>query len=125
MRIQGIKASVAYNEIKSKDEEPIDLNERNTVLIIKVVLNRKNADKISKDFPEHYIRLSKLLERKEFKDGISSIAIPFNAPIPKWIVPFIDYTTIIQDNIKVFPIEELGISRENNSKVTHTNIVSF
>ena len=125
MRIQGIKASVAYNEIKSKDEEPIDLNERNTVLIIKVVLNRKNADKISKDFPEHYIRLSKLLERKEFKDGISSIAIPYNAPIPKWIVPFIDYTTIIQDNIKVFPIEELGISRENNSKVTHTNIVSF
>lgn len=123
--IQGVKASIAYNEIKSKDEEAIDLSERNTVLIIKVVLDKKNADKISKDFPEHYIRLVKLLERKEFKNGLTSIAIPYNAPIPKWIVPFIDYTTIIQDNIKVFPVEELGISRENNAKVTHSNIVTF
>ena len=32
---------------------------------------------------------------------------------------------IVCDNIKVFPVEELGISRENNDKVTHTNIVTF
>ena len=125
MGIQGIKASVAYNYIKSKDEESIDLNERNTVLIIKTNLNKKNCDLIAKDFPEHYIRLVELLNKKEYKGNITSIAIPLNSDIPDWIVPFIDYATIIEDNLRSFPLEELGISREKNNSVINSNVVSF
>ena len=125
MIIQGVKASIAYNEIRSKEEEYIDLEERNTVLIIKTKIDKKNCNDISKSFPHHYLRLVSLLERKEFKNGITSIAIPLNSPIPEWIKPFIDYTTIIEDNLKSFPLEELGISRQKNNSVVNSNIVSF
>lgn len=125
MIIQGVKASIAYNEIRSKEEEYIDLEERNTVLIIKTKIDKKNCNSISKSFPHHYLRLVSLLERKEFKNGITSIAIPLNSPIPEWIKPFIDYTTIIEDNLKSFPLEELGISRQKNNSVVNSNIVSF
>lgn len=125
MSIQGIKASVAYNEIKSEDEEGVNLEELNTVLIIKTNITKKNCDLIMNDYPDHYIRLKKLLDRKEYKDGISSIAIPINLQIPDWIVPFIDYNTIIQDNLKIFPLEFIGLSKADSKYVTHSNIIQF
>lgn len=125
MSIQGIKASVAYNEIKGEDEEGINLEELNTVLVIKTAITKKNCNLIMDAFPEHYIRLKKLLERTEFKDGITSIAIPINLQIPDWIVPFIDYNTIIQDNLKIFPLEYIGLSKMDSRYVTHTNIIQF
>lgn len=125
MIIQGIKASVAYNSIKSRDEEPIDLNERSTVLIIKTDINKKNVDNIAKEFPQHYLKMVELLKKKEFKNGITSIAIPINAVVPDWVIPFIDYTSIIEDNLKSFPLEELGISKQKNNTVVNSNIVEF
>jgi hypothetical protein len=124
MSIQGIKASVAYNTIKSRDEEGINLEERNTVLIIKVIINKKNANLIAETHPEHFLRLMKLLETKGFSD-ISAIAIPTNIEIPDWIIPFIDYTTIIQDNLRSFPFEEIGISKMESKTITHSNILSL
>lgn len=125
MRIQGIKGSVAYNMIKDKMEEEIDLNERNTVLIIKVQIDKKNIDKIIDSFPEHYLRMQKVLELPEFKGSIDSIAIPFDKDIPDWIVPFIDYNTIIQDNLRAFPLESVGMSKMESKYVTHSNIIKF
>lgn len=125
MRVQGIKASVAYNGIKDSEEEGINLEERNTVLIIKTKINLKNADKIINEFPNHFLRLKKLLESKEYDGKIDSIAIPTNIKIPDWIVPFIDYNQIIHDNLKNFPLEEIGISKINNEDITHTNIIKF
>lgn len=125
MGIQGIKGAFAYNFIKDREEEAINLEERNTVLIIKTKINLKNFDKIKDEFPEHYVRLSKLLAMNEFKGKVDSIAIPTNIEIPSWIIPFIDYNTIIQDNLRSFPLEELGISKLESKNVTHTNIVSF
>jgi len=124
MSVQGIKASVAYNTIKSRDEEGINLEERNTVLIIKVNISKKNANLISETHPEHFLRLMKLLETKGFSD-ISAIAIPTNIEIPDWIIPFIDYTTIIQDNLRSFPFEEIGISKMESKTITHSNILSL
>lgn len=123
MRIQGIKASVAYNTIKSSDEEPISLDERNTVLIIKTIINMKTVDKIMQTFPEHYLRLKKLLERPEYKGKVEAIAIPMNIEIPDWVVPFINYTEIIHDNLRNFPMEEIGISKMENVDITHTNML--
>lgn len=125
MRIQGVKAAIAYNNIRSSEEENIDLEERNTVLIIKTVINKKNCNKIMDKFPQHYIRLRKLLDTKEFGGSIESIAIPTDIEIPDWIVPFIDYITIIHDNLKNFPLEEIGISKMESKNITHTNIMRF
>ena len=126
MTIQGIKASVAYNSIKGEDEEAINLDERNTVLLIKTTINKKNVNKIIESFPEHYMRLKKLLDEvKEFKGTIDTVAIPDNIDIPDWLVPFIDYTKIIQDNLRNFPFDEIGISKNNSRDITHTNIVKL
>ena len=123
-RIQGIKASVAYNSIREPGNEPIiNLEERNTILIIKTVINRKNADKIAKDYPQHYARLLKVLDDKNFKGKIEAVAIPMNSEIPNWVVPFINYTEIIHDNLRTFPLEQIGISKLENNDVTHTNLM--
>ena len=125
MSQQGIKASYAYNAIKSNEEEGIDLEDRNTVLIIKTKINTKNYNIIENEFPEHTLRLAKLLNTPEYKGNITSIAIPTNIDIPSWIIPFIDYNTIVQDNLRSFPLKELGISKLESKNVTHSNIVSF
>ena len=125
MRIQGVKAAVAYNGIKSSDEEPINLDERNTVLIIKTTINLKTVDKIMTSHPEHYLRLKKLLEKPEFKGKVEAIAIPMNIEIPDWIVPFINYTEIIHDNLRNFPMEEIGLSKVESNDITHTNMLTL
>lgn len=125
MRIQGIKASVAYNKIKSKDEPEINLEERNTVLIIKTSINIKNIEEIIESMPEYYMRMKDTLLSSDFKGKIDSIAIPGDMPIPDWIIPFIDYTTIIQDNLRSFPLDELGMSKLSNKSVTYSNILEF
>lgn len=126
MRIQGIKASVAYNAIKSKDEEAINLDERNTVLIIKTKIDLKNIDDIMESHPEHYLRMQELLLNPEFKGKLEAIAIPMNIDIPDWIIPFINYTEIIHDNLRNFPMEEIGLSKlNNNTDVTHSNILQL
>lgn len=125
MSIQGIKASVAYNEIKDKEEENIDLEGRNSILIIKTNITSKNADLIAESHPNHYLRLIELLKDENFKGEVSSIAIPSDVEIPDWIVPFIDYISIIQDNLRSFPLEEIGISKLDSKNITYTNIIQF
>ena len=123
--IQGIKASYAYNQLKSPSEPEIDLRERNTVLIIKVTINKKTVDKLVDEFPEYYSRMVKLMQTPEFKGKIEAIAIPEDSDIPSWIVPMIDYTTIIHDNLRNFPMDEIGMSKVESKDVTHTNILKF
>nr|DAS97477.1 MAG TPA: DNA polymerase [Caudoviricetes sp.] len=125
MSIQGIKASVAYNEIKDKEEENIDLEGRNSILVIKTNITSKNADLIAESHPNHYLRLIELLKDENFKGEVSSIAIPSDVEIPDWIVPFIDYISIIQDNLRSFPLEEIGISKLDSKNITYTNIIQF
>jgi hypothetical protein len=116
---------VAYNAIKSRDEESINLDERNTVLIIKTHINLRNVDKIMESHPEHYIRMEKLLENPEFRGKIDAVAIPMNIEIPDWVVPFINYTEIIHDNLRNFPMEEIGLSKMETTDVTHTNVLKL
>lgn len=120
MRIQGIKASVAYNWLKDEDSEPIDLSCRNSIDIAKVNIDKKNASKIAEDYPETFKKLMALLGRKEYKDGIHSIALPLNIAVPEWLLSFIDYDTIISDNTKSFPIGLLGIHESNVNGLTNT-----
>jgi hypothetical protein len=60
-----------------------------------------------------------------FKGSISAIAIPKDVVAPKWLSQFIDYTTIINDNIKNFPFESIGVVRGGKSNVNYTNIIKL
>jgi hypothetical protein len=139
MRIQGIKASIAWNLIKTSDYPGIDLNERNAINIAKVNINIDNIDKIKDEYPEIYNNMKELLLSEDFgyevrklKSGdkvvygtINAIAIPLDEPVPEWIREFVDYTTIINDNIGGFPYESIGIQRLDKSHTNYTNILKL
>ena len=125
MRIQGIKASIAWNIIRPEELTAINLDERNAINIAKVVINKANVDKIKDSYPEIYQHMLVALNREEFKNGIDAIAIPLEVEVPEWLAEFIDYNSIIQDNIAGFPYESIGIQRFGRDSVTYTNIVQI
>lgn len=124
MRIQGIKASVAYNALSAEGSEKIDLSQRNSVDILKVNITSKNIAHLEEDNPEIFARISELMKQKEYNTEITAIAFLPDAQPETWIYEFIDYNTIINDNLCNFPIEEVGIFRGNPAN-NYTNIVSL
>jgi hypothetical protein len=134
-RIQGIKASIVWNAVR-EELEPIDLDERNSIDIVKVNINSNNIYKIQNSYPEIYNKLvdlvglpkekSKIKQYADlFKGSITAIAIPKDVSTPRWLIEFIDYTNIINDNVKNFPIESLGIRRMGKDTVNYTNIIKL
>lgn len=125
MRIPGIKGSIVYNALKDDGLEAIDLTKRNSLDIVKCDISTKTINKIYETYPGTYQKMVELLQKTEFKDGISAIAIPLNVNIPKWLIGFIDYSDIINDNIKNFPLESIDLSQTPNDSVNYTNIISL
>ena len=142
LRIQGIKASIAWNMMKQSDDPGIDINERNAINIAKVIINRANADKIKDEFPDVYENIIKTLddetfktyaahpdpktgEKKILKNEISAVSIPLDFNLPKWLEPFIDYNSIIADNLNGFPYESIGLKRLGKNNVGYTNIIEL
>lgn len=146
MRIQGIKASMAWNVIKSNDLPAINLDERNAVNIAKVNINSLTVEHVKDKYPDIYENVLKALKMEEFlpttpsksaeeresikeklfaKANIDSIAIPLDVEVPEWLMPFIDYTTIVSDNIGGFPYESIGVMRMGKNTVNYTNIVEL
>ena len=126
MRIQGIKASLIYNALKDDDKEPIDLTKRNSLDIIKCDITMKNVIKIANDFPQTYEKMVALLNNPEYgKNCIDVIGLPLNEEVPKWILPFVTYKEIINDNMKNFPLQYIGLSQTQNDSVNYTNIISI
>lgn len=125
MMIQGVKASVAYNALHEPGTEAIDTTIRNSLDIVKVEINRRNIETIKDDFPGVYQRTIQLMDSvSQFKSGIDSIAIPLNEPVPKWVLPFVRYSEIINDNVAKFPLESIGIFRGNATNNT-SNLIAF
>lgn len=125
MRIQGIKASVVWNKIKTDDFDAIDLNERNAINVAKCDINTKSVEDLKEDFPEIYNNAVELLKDPLFKGKIDSIAIPLNTPVPEWLLRMVDCKTIVNDNISGFPIESIGIERLGDTNVNYTNIIQL
>jgi hypothetical protein len=140
MRIQGIKASIAWNMIRSSQDDAINLDERNPINIVKVQIDRTTIDRIKDSYPEVYNNMVAALDAEEFKtyvknpktgvkdkltaNEITAVAMPYETELPGWLEPFIDYNSIIDDNIGGFPYESIGIQRMNKS-VNYTNIVKL
>lgn len=125
MSIQGIKAATVYNKIKEESMDPIDLYSKNTVDILKVDINPKNILSLKETNERVYNALTELMEIKVFKGGIETIAIPEEETIPEWLKDYIDYVSIINDNLCNFPLESVGLNRSGKSTVNYTNIISF
>ena len=136
LRIQGIKAAMAWNHIRS-GLPGFDLKERNAIDIIKVSIDKNSVEKIREQYPEQYDRLCEMLDPycnktieeasigAVFKGKLENIAVPKDTPIPEWLIPFIDYDTIIQDNLSNFPIESVGLGSFGNKKTNYSNVVKL
>ena len=125
MRIQGIKASIAYNALHQEGTESIDLDDRNSVDIVKVLIDKHTIERIKDTYPDVYEKGVAFLEGNQYyKDGIDSIAIPTNEPVPRWVLEFVRYEEIITDNVGKFPMESIGLFRGNDSN-NKSNLVQF
>ena len=141
MRIQGIKASIAWNMIKPAETDGINLSERNAVDIAKVQIDRATMDRIKDSFPEVYMNIQNALDDDTFKtyvknpktgkkdklvsNEITAVAIPLDTTLPPWLEPFVDYDSILADNLNGFPYESIGIKRLSKTNINCTNIVQL
>lgn len=125
MRIQSVKGAVVYNKIRYPYMQAINMDERNSVDILKVNINNKNIGNISEKYPDIYNSIMELLNMKQFKDGIKAISLPPDVDIPDWLFDYIDFDTIVNDNLTPFPIETIGISRMDKSSINYTNIIQL
>lgn len=132
LSIQGIKASLIWNEIRDKELPAIDLDSTNNIDIVKTNITPSTIESIKDDFPDEYERLKALLEgrldkdlSKVLKGSITSVAVPRDVKTPEWLTHLINYTVIANDNIKNFPIESVGIMRMNKDNVNYSNILKL
>lgn len=129
MRIQGIKASEVWNRLRDDDLEMINLDERNTIGVVKVNINAKTAERVKEKFPEVYNRIKSLLNSTEIfgeksnpdKNEITTIAIPVDVATPVWVMEFIDYTTIINDTLCNFPTDSVNIETFGDNNTSYSN----
>lgn len=126
-RINGIKASYAWNMLKPDSENlpAINLEERNAIDIAKVDINKNNVEELKEEYPEVYENALKTLADPLFKGSITSIAIPANIIVPKWLLSVVDFKTIINNNISGFPFESIGIKRLSRDSINYTNIIQL
>ena len=124
MRIQGVKAIVVWNALRREDNIALDVNERNPVNIAKIKLNPKVLEKLKDKDPILYEKGMELLKDDTWKNSIDSIAIPLEQDVPEWLTEIIDYDAIINDNLKGFPLESIGI-RPASDKINYINIVQL
>lgn len=125
LRTNGIVASMIYNELRDSEMPAINLEERNKIIKIKLDVNKKNASKIKDLYPETYEKLMRLLDHPNLGSKVNTMALPVDSEVPDWILPFVDFNTIINDNLKNFPVESIGLKRFDNDSVNFSNIISL
>ena len=137
MRIQGIKASIVWNRVRDPQLEAIDLDARNTIGVVKVQIDPSNIDRIRDKYPDVYDRFVELfMDQTFFKPGINedytpkkkeitTLAIPIDVDTPEWVSEFIDYKTIVNDNIGNFPVESVGIRRLGANNINYSTMMKI
>jgi len=127
---QGVRGILAWNYLYP--ENTIELPEK--VDIVKVLLStEKEVEKLRDVNKKYYDIIMKNIfgnkEKKIAEKGVQVIAIPRNIEsIPEWMLPFIDYDTIVNDNISRFysVLESLGVQTLRTTKKEYfTNILKI
>lgn len=134
MKIQGIKGAMAWNYIKG-DLPGFDLSDRNSLDIVRVHTDKASLEKIREDYPEHYQRISELVDpncenmiegrkvKDVFKGKLESIALPKDLNVPEWVKALINYEEIINNNLSGFPLKSVGIGQFSTKKANYSNVV--
>ncbi len=125
MRIQSVRGALVYNKIKYDYMPGINMDERSAVDILKININRNNIEPLKETHPDIYNALLDILNITSFKDGIKAISLPPDVQIPDWLFNYIDFNTIVNDNLTPFPIETIGISRMDKGSINYTNIIQL
>ena len=125
MRLNGIVACLIYNEMRHDDQPPINMNERNSIIKIKINVDKKNAIKIKDDYPEDYEKLMLLLDHPILGKKVNVMALPPDVEVPDWVLPFVDLNSIISDSLKNFPLWSIGLNRIDNDSVNYSNIIQL
>ncbi|MBQ8130949.1 MAG: hypothetical protein IJ193_00495 [Bacilli bacterium] len=129
MSQQAIKGSVIYNALRSSTEPPINLKEaQSNVFVIKtdITISRLENDyEYKENYPDKYQIFMDILSKNSLNiynekisinhREITSIAIPDGLATPVWLMPFIDYDSILKDNISGFPLESVGFTKLNTN----------
>jgi hypothetical protein len=125
LSVNGISASLVYNAMRNDSMPAINLEERNKIIKIKLDVNKKNVDKIKELYPEEYEKLVNLLNHPVMGSKVNTIALPPDVEVPDWVLAFVDYNTIINDAVKNFPLDSIGLRRLGNDNVNVSNIVQL
>lgn len=129
-RTRGVKGMILWNIIKDEGQIAFNLNEVNYVDNVKISIN---PEVMKEKYPEKYQKLyDYLLEDNNFTKGnkidkviseITSLSVPKEEEIPDAMLEFIDYNTVIDDNLSKLPIECIGIHKKEYTP--YTNIVQL
>lgn len=125
LSINGILAATIYNEMRSEDMPAIDLESRNKIIKIKIDVNKKNVGKIKDLYPEDYAKLVRLLDHPILGSKVTVIGLPPDTAVPDWVLSFVDFNTIINDQLKNFPLDSIGLKRLSNDSVNVSNIIQL
>lgn len=123
MRIFGMKAELVYNAFKDEDQEALDIRARNNIDVVKIDIDIKDLPDIAERHPDKLAAVEKLLNEPAWKDGINAVALPLNEKLPEWLFDYVDYTEIINSNMKAFPLDQIGISTIGKDSINYTNIL--
>ena len=123
--VNGIVAAMIYNALRGDDMPAINLEERNKIIKIKINVNKNSAERIKDKYPDVYEKLMVLFDDPNLGKKVKIIALPVDVEVPDWILEFVDYNSIINDNLKNFPLESIGLRRFDNDSVNYSNIINL
>ena len=125
MRMQPVRGALVYNKIKDEYMPGINMDERSAIDILKIDIDKKNIAPLKETHPDIYNTLIDLLSLEAFKTGIKAISLPPDVKVPDWLFDYIDFNTIVNDNLTPFPIETIGISKMDKKAINYTNIIQL
>ena len=125
LSVNGILAATIYNRMRTEDMPYINLEERNKIIKIKISVNKKNVEKIKDSNPEDYDKLVNLLNDPILGSKVTVIGLPIDTTVPDWVLSFVDFTNIINDQLKNFPLDSIGLKRLSNDSVNVSNIIQL
>lgn len=123
--VNGIVAAMIYNALRDDDMPAINLEERNKIIKVKINVDKRSAIKIKDTYPIVYEKLIALFDHPNLGKKVHIIGFHVDSVIPDWVLEFVDFTTIINDNLKNFPLESIGLKRFDNDNVNFSNIINL
>jgi len=123
--VNGIVAATIYNELRSEGMDYINLEERNKIFKIKLNVTLNGVERIKDKYPDIYEKLTKLMNHPVLGKKLNVIGFPIDSEVPDWVLEFVDIASIVNDNLKNFPLESVGLKRLENDSVNYSNIISL